>query len=110
MRSGGPNRPSGGPGGDVRVHTTFPGTLEKGGPGFILEFTIIVHGNPGHDKAQSHFVHISPPTIRIPTKHDIYGKLRSRRIQRRLQGVWTRTYRGSQVLPKDQLFSLDKDY
>src|SRR5258705_4484802 len=31
MISGGPNRPSGGPGGDVRVLTTLPGTLEKGG-------------------------------------------------------------------------------
>ena len=111
MRSGGPNRPSGGPGGDVRVHTTLPGTLEKGGPGFILEFTIIVHGNPGHDKVQSHFVHISPLTVWIPTKLDIYGKLRSRRIQRRrLQGVWRRTHRGRRVLPKDQLFGLDKDY
>ncbi len=49
----------------MRVHTTFPGTLEKGGPGFILEFTIIVHGNLGHDKAQSHFVYFSPPTIPI---------------------------------------------
>ena len=39
MMSGGPNRPSGGPGGDVQLHTTFPDTLEKGGPGFILEFT-----------------------------------------------------------------------
>ena len=51
MRSRDPNRPSGGPGGDVRVLTTLSGTLEKGGPGFILEFTIKVHGNPGHDKA-----------------------------------------------------------
>jgi len=24
------NRPSGGPGGDMRVHSTLPGTLEKG--------------------------------------------------------------------------------
>ena len=30
MISGDPNRPSGGPGGDVRVLTTLPGTLEKG--------------------------------------------------------------------------------
>ncbi len=51
MISGGLNRPPGGLGGDMRVLTTLPGTLEKGGLGFILEFTIIVHGNPGHDKA-----------------------------------------------------------
>ena len=49
--SGGPNRPSGGQGSDVRVLTTFPGTLEKGGPSIILEFSSIVQGNPGHDKA-----------------------------------------------------------
>ena len=66
--SGGPNRPSGGLGGDVRVLTMLPGTLEKGGPGFILEFTVKVHGNPGHDKAQSHFVYNSPSTIPILVK------------------------------------------
>ncbi len=80
MISGGPNRPSGGPGGDVRVLTTLPGTLEKGGPGFVLEFTIKVHGNPGHDKAQPYFVYISPSTMGISAKLNIYGKLRSRRI------------------------------
>ena len=68
MISGDPNRPSGGPGGDVRVLTTFPGTREKGGPGFILEFTIKVHGNLGHDKAQAHFVCFSPSTIPILAK------------------------------------------
>src|SRR5258708_18925878 len=65
MISGDPNRPSGGPGGDVQVLTTLPGTLEKGGPGFILEFTIKVHGNLGHDKAQSHFIYYSPSTMPI---------------------------------------------
>ena len=80
MISRDPNRPSGGPGGDVRVLTTLPGTLEKGGPGFILEFTIKVHGNPGHDKAQSHFVYNSPSTIPILVKLGTYGKLRWRRI------------------------------
>src|SRR5258706_16111715 len=34
IRSGVLNRPSGGPGGDARVLSTFPGTLEKGGPSF----------------------------------------------------------------------------
>jgi len=80
MISGDPNRPSGGPGGDVRVLTTLPGTLEKGGPGFILEFTIKVHGNPGHDKAQSHVVYYSPSTMPILVKLGTYGKLRWRRI------------------------------
>src|SRR5258705_13118864 len=103
MMSGGPNRPSGGPGGDVRVLTTLQGTLEKGGPSFVSEFTIKVHGNPGHDKAQSHFVYISPSTIRISAKLDIHGKLCSRRIQRRwLQGVWMRTRRGRRVFPEYQ--------
>src|SRR5258708_28143275 len=32
MRSGDPNRPSGGPGGDMRLLSTLLGTLEKGGP------------------------------------------------------------------------------
>ncbi len=76
MISGGPNRPSGGPGGDVRVPTTFPGTLEKGGPGFILEFTTKVCGNLGHDKAQSHFVYNSPSTIWILAKLGTDGQLR----------------------------------
>jgi len=80
MRSRDPNRPSGGPGGDVRVLTTLSGTQEKGGPGFILEFTIKVHGNPGHDKAQSHFVYYSPSTMSILVGLGTYGKLRWRRI------------------------------
>ena len=50
---------SGGPGGDVRLLSTLPGTLEKGGP------STIVQGNLGHDKAQSHFVCFSPSTIPI---------------------------------------------
>src|SRR5260221_9877640 len=105
------NRPSGGPGGDVRVLPTLPGTLEKGGPSFILEFSTGVQSNLGHDKAQSYFVYISHSMIWISAKRDIYGKLRLRRIQRRrLQGVWMRTHRGRRVLPEDQLFWLDKRY
>lgn len=69
------NRPSGGPGGDVRVHTTLPGTQNKGGPGFILEWITKVHGNPGHDKAQNLFVYSSPPTMSILVKLGTYGKL-----------------------------------
>ena len=63
MISGGPNRPSGGPGGDVRALATLPGTLEKGGLSIILEFSGIVQENPGHDKALSHFVYNSLSTI-----------------------------------------------
>ena len=105
------NKPSGGPDGDVMVHSTFPGTLEKGGPSFILEFSTGAQNNPGHDKAQPYFVYISSPIIRSSAKFNIDGKLRSRRIQRRwLQEVWMRTRRGRRVSPEDQLFRLDKSY
>ena len=63
MRSGDSNRPSGGPGSDVRLLSTLPGTLEKGGPSIKLEISSIVQENPGHDKALSHFVYNSPSTI-----------------------------------------------
>src|SRR5260221_3594610 len=107
MRSGVLNRPSGGSGGDMRVLSTLPGTLEKGGPSFILEFTTIVQGNPGHDKAPSYSVYNSPSTIRNSAKLNIYGKLRSRRIQRRrLQRDWRRTHRGRWVLPKNHYSAL----
>ena len=43
MISGGLNRPSGGPGSNMRVLMTLPGTLEKGGLSIILEFSDIVH-------------------------------------------------------------------
>src|SRR5258708_28432412 len=36
IRSGGLNRPSGRPGGNVQALSTFPRTLEKAGPSFIL--------------------------------------------------------------------------
>src|SRR6266436_6307438 len=111
IRSGALNRPSGGPGGDVRIPSTLPGTLEKGGPSFILEFSTGVQSNLGHDKAKSYFVYISPSMIWISAKRDIYGKLRLRRTQRRrLQEVWTRTRQGRRVLREDQLFRLDKRY
>ena len=76
MRSGDPNRPSGGPGGDVRLLSTLLGTLEKGGPSIKLEFSTTVQGNPGHDKAQSHSVYFSFSTIRILAKLGTCGKLR----------------------------------
>ena len=105
------NRRSGGPGGDVRVHSTLLGTLEKGGSSFTLEFSTGVQSNLGHDKAQPYFVYISPSTIWSSAKFDIDGKLRSRRIQWRwLQVDRMRTRRGRRVLPEDQLFRLDKDY
>ena len=76
MISGDPNRPSGGPGGDVRVLTMLPGTLEKGGLSIILEFSDIVQENPGHDKVPSHFVYNSPSTIWNLVKLGTYEKLR----------------------------------
>ncbi len=76
MRSGDPNRPSGGPGGNLRLLSTLPGTLEKGGPTIILEFSGIVQENLGHDKAPSHFVYNSPSTIWNSVKLGTYGKLR----------------------------------
>ena len=75
MRAGDLNRSSGGPGGEARLLTMLPGTLEEGGLGFILEFPILVHGNPGHDKAQSHFVYFSLPTMPNWTKLGTDGKL-----------------------------------
>ncbi len=45
---------------DMQVLLTLSGTLEKGGPTIILEFSTEVQGNPGHDKAQSYFIYISP--------------------------------------------------
>ena len=80
------NRRYGGPGGDVRVHSTLLGTLEKGGSSFTLEFSTGVQSNPGHDKTQPYFIYISPSTIQSSAKFNIHGKLHSRRIQwRQLQ-------------------------
>ena len=111
MRVGNLNRPSGGPGSGVRLLMMLPGALEEGGPGFILEFLIKVHGNPGHDKAQSHFIYFSPTTMLNLTKLETDGKVRLRRIQcRRLHNVWQRTHGCHQVLQKGQLIHLDKDY
>ena len=76
MISGGPNRPSGGPGGDVRALATLLGTLDKGGLSIILEFSGIVQENPGHDKAPSHFAYNSPSTIWNLVKLGTCEKLR----------------------------------
>ena len=87
------------------------GTQNKGESSFILELTIGVHGNLGHDKAQTHFVHFSPSTMPTCVKLSINGKLQSRRIQRReLQEVWWRTRRERRVLPRNQSTGLDKEY
>ncbi len=59
----------------MQLLSTFPGTLEKGGPSIKLEFSTTVQGNQGHDKAQSHFVYFSPSTIRILAKLGTYRKL-----------------------------------
>ena len=111
MRAGDLIGPSEGPGSEGRLPMAFPGTLEEGGPGFILKFPIKVHGNLGHDKAQSHFIYFSPSTMPNWAILETYGKVRLRRIQRRrLQDVWWRTHGCRQVLLKDQLIHLDKDY
>ena len=81
MGSGPLNKPPGGLGSDVQIILTFPGTLKKGGTTIILEFSTGVQRNPGHDKAQSYFVYISPSTLWILAKFDIHGKLHLRRIQ-----------------------------
>src|SRR5260221_2900417 len=58
---------------------------------------------PGHDKAASCFSYISPSTLWISDKFGTYGKVYSRRIQRRrLQDVWRRTRRGRRILPGDE--------
>ena len=75
MISGGPNRPSGGPGGDMQALTMLPGTLEKVGLSIILEFSGIIQENLGHDKAPSHFVYNSPSTIWNLVKLGTYEKL-----------------------------------
>ncbi len=63
------------------------GTLTKGGPSILLEFSTEIHQKPGHDKADPCFAHISCSTLWKPAKIGIVGKLRSWRIQRRrLQG------------------------
>jgi hypothetical protein len=105
------NRLSGGLGGDVRVHTRLSGTWNKGERSFIFGLTTGVHGNPGHDKTPTHFVHFSPSIMPIWDISSTYGKLRLRRIQRReLQEVWWRTRRERRVLPRNQSTGLDKEY
>ncbi len=64
----------------MQVLSTLPGTLEKGGPSIILEFSTTVQGNLGHDKAQSYFVYISPSTLWMLVEFGIHGKLCSRKI------------------------------
>ncbi len=88
----------------MRVLSTLPGTLEKGGPSIILEFSTTVQGNLGHDKAQSYFIYISPSTIQILAKPDIDRNLRSGGIQWHwLQGVLGRTHQGHQVFLKNHI-------
>ena len=75
MRSGDLNRLFGALGGDVRSLVTLLRTLEYGGPKFILEFSTMVQGNPGHDKALTHFVYNSSSIMGFSVKSYIYGKL-----------------------------------
>src|SRR5260221_13025431 len=65
---------------------------------------------PGHDKAASCFSYISPSTLWISDKFGTYGKVYSRRIQRRrLQDVWRRTRRGRRILPGDEPMAQIRD-
>src|SRR5258707_15277672 len=61
--------------------------------------------------AASCFSYISPSTLWISDKFGTYGKVYSRRIQRRrLQDVWRRTRRGRRILPGDEPIGTDKGY
>ncbi len=111
MRSGVLNRPSGGLGGDMRVLSTFSGTLEKGDQVLYWNSLLQYRGTQVMIRPPSYSIYNSPSTIWDSAKLDIHGKLRSRRIQWRwLQEVWRRTHWGHQILLKNQSFSLDKDY
>src|SRR5260221_11036475 len=92
MRSGVLESPSGNLSVGVRIRPMLLGTLTKGRPSILLEFSTEIHTKPGHDKAYPCFAHISRSTLWKPAKIGIFGKLRSWRIQRRrLQGFWIRT-------------------
>jgi len=65
----------------------------------------------GHDKAASCFSYISPSTLWISVKFGTYGKVFSRRIQRRLfQEDWRRTRWGRRILPGNEPIGTDKEY
>src|SRR5258708_2451898 len=111
MRSGVLESPSGNLSVGVRIRPMLLGTLTKGGPSILLEFSTGIHQKPGHDKAYPCFAHISCSTLWKPAKIGIVGKLRSWRIQRRrLQGFWIRTRRGRWDLPGNNQGGLDKEY
>src|SRR5260221_5877255 len=103
IESGVLNRHSGGSGGDVRVLSTLPGTLEKGGLSIILEFSTTVQ--PGTQ------VMIRPSLISSISPLTQYGSQPNLiSMESYVQGVWMRTCQGHWVLPENQLFRLDKDY
>ena len=96
---------------DVRLPRTLTYSLTKGGP--IIPFNIDeeIQKKPDPDMATSYFSHISPSTLWIPVNFGTYGKVLSRRIQRRrLQEVWRRTRRGRRKLLGDELLGTDKGY
>ena len=81
------------PPGDLRCDVRLPGmltySLTKGG--LIIPFNIDeeIQKKPDHDMATSYFSHISPSTLWISVNFSTYGKVLSRRIQRRrLQEDW----------------------
>jgi len=96
---------------DVRLLRTSTYSLTKGGS--IIPFNIDeeIQKKPDHDMATSYFSHISPSTLWISVDFGVYGKVLSRRIQRRrLQEVWRRTRRGRRKLLGDERLSMDKEY
>src|SRR5258708_39169792 len=110
MRSGVLESPSGDLSVGVRIRPMLLGTLTKGGPSILLEFSTEIHQKPGQDKAYPCFAHISRSTLWKPAKIGIVGKLRSWRIQRRrLQGFWIRTRRGRRDLPGNNQGGSDKN-
>ncbi len=62
MESGPLTKLPGGLGGDVRVLSTFPGTLEKGGHIILLGINTEAQRKPGHKKAESCSPYFSPST------------------------------------------------
>src|SRR6266436_6223939 len=68
MRSGVLESPSGNLSVGVRIRPMLLGTLTKGGPSILLEFSTEIHQKPGHDKAYPCFAHISRSTLWKPAK------------------------------------------
>src|SRR5258707_3422837 len=105
------SRLPGGPRGDVRLPRTLMKTLKKGERIISLNIDVEIQIKPGHDKAASCSSYIFPSSLWISDKFGTYGKVFSRRIQRRrLREVWRRTRGGRRILPGDEPIGTDKGY